>query len=117
MISAMQSALSALQAYGTKIHANANNIANGATEGYKQTRVILATVEPGGVKAKADKLDTPGPNIYTETTDGLELIEQSNVELSSELPQMMLNSHYYTANLKSLQAANELLDNVLDLKA
>ncbi len=117
MISAMQSALSALQAYGTKIEANAGNIANGATEGYKRTRVTLASIEAGGVKAAADTPDFPGPKVYTETADGLELIEQSNVELSSELPQMMMNSHYYTANLKSLQAADELLDNVLNLKA
>jgi len=117
MISAMQSALSALQAYSTRIQANAGNIANGATEGFKRTRVTLATVEAGGVKAMADRPEIPGPTVYAETAGGLRMIEQSNVELSSELPQMMLNSHYYTANLKSLQAADELLDNVLDLKA
>lgn len=117
MIPAMQSALSALQAYGTKIEANANNVANSGTEGYKRTRVTLADTLPQGVKATPEKPDTPGPQVYEQTSRGLELIEQSNVDLGVEFPNMMLNSHYYTANLKTIQAADELLDSVLNLKA
>lgn len=117
MISALQSAVSALQAFGTKIDANSNNIANSATPEYKRTRVTLSNVEPTGVRANASKLDTKGPEIYDQTTHGLELIEQSNVDLGRELPEMMLNAHFYKANLKTIETTDELLSSVLDLKA
>jgi flagellar basal-body rod protein FlgC len=117
MISSLQSPLSALQAYGMKIRANADNVANSGTEGYKRTRVTLANREPYGVQATASKPDIPGPMVYEQTTDALELIEQSNVDLGREFPEMMLNSHFYTANLKALQAADKLLGDVLNLKA
>ena len=107
MISALQSAISALQAYGTRIAANSNNIANSATPEYKRTRVTLSNTEPSGVKAVTSKLETKGPEIYEQTTNGLELIEQSNVDLGRELPEMMLNAHYYKANLKTLPCNNE----------
>ena len=117
MISALQSAVSALQAFGTKIDANSNNIANSATPEYKRTRVTLSDVEPTGVRANVSKLETKGPEIYEQTTQGLELIEQSNVELSREIPEMMLNTHFYKANLKTIETTDELLSSVLDLKA
>lgn len=117
MISALQSAVSALQAFGTKIDANSNNIANSATPEYKRTRVSLSDVEPAGVRANISKLETQGPKIYEQTSEGLELIEQSNVDLGRELPEMMLNTHFYTANLKTIQATDDLLSTMLDLKA
>ena len=117
MIPPVHSALSALQAYGTKIQANANNIANSGTEGYKRTRVTLATTEANGVKTVLDKPDIEGPMIYEQTGNGLELIEQSNVDLGREFPEMMLNTHFYTANLKTLQTADRMLESVLNIKA
>lgn len=116
MISSIQSAMSALQAFGKKIESNANNIANSNTEGFKQTRVILSDVEPNGVKATVEKTTNPGTMVYDQTPSGFEPIEQSNVDLGREFPEMMLNTHFYEANLKTLQAADELLSNVLDIK-
>jgi len=117
MVSALQSPLSAIQAYSTRIAANANNIANSATPEYKKTRVTLSDVQPAGVKAAISKITEPGPIIYEQTTIGLEQIEQSNVDLGRELPEMMLNRHFFRANIKTLQTADELLGSVLDLKA
>ena len=117
MISALQSATSALQAYGTKIAANSNNIANSATPEYRRTRVTLSDTQTTGVKAAVSKLETKGPEMYEQTTNGLELIEQSNVDLGREFPEMMLNAHYYKANLKTIQTTDELMNSVLDLKA
>jgi flagellar hook protein FlgE len=117
MISALQSAVSALQAYGTKIDANSNNIANSATPEYKRTRVTLSNVEPTGVRANVSKLETKGTEVYEQTTDGLELTELSNVDLGRELPEMMLNTHFYKANLKTIETTDQLLSSVLDLKA
>ena len=65
MISAYQSALSALQAFGTRINSNANNIANSLTDGFKRTGVNLASMQPqGGVKATVAKVNSQGPMVY-----------------------------------------------------
>ena len=64
MISASSSALSALQAFGTKIQSNANNIANANTDGYKKTRVNLASKALQGVQAEIEKSKMAGPTVY-----------------------------------------------------
>ncbi|MFH2122542.1 MAG: flagellar basal body rod C-terminal domain-containing protein [Pseudomonadota bacterium] len=117
MISAMQSALSALSAYSTKINSNSNNIANASTEGFKKSRVILSSAEPQGVTAQTERVDTPGAMIYEQTSNGMELVEQSNVDIGEELPAMSLNAHLYKANLKTLQVADEMLGSLLKTKA
>ncbi|THB78762.1 MAG: flagellar biosynthesis protein FlgC [Desulfobulbaceae bacterium] len=117
MISAYQSSLSALQAFSTRLQSNANNVANISTEGFKKTRVVFADQQPHGVKTHVEKVETPGAKIYEQTTDGYELIELSNVDLADELPGMNLSNTFYKANLKTIQATNEMFGSLLDLKA
>ncbi len=117
MISGYQSAVSALQAFGTRIHSTANNVANAQTEGYKKTRVTFASQQQNGVTTNVEKIEKPGPVLLEETQNGQELIEQSNVDLTNELPQMMLDVNYYKANLKTVQATDEMFGNLLDIKA
>jgi flagellar hook protein FlgE len=118
MVSAYQSALSALQAFGTKINSNANNIANSLTDGFKRTGVNLASMQPqGGVKATVAKVNSQGPMVYKETNSGIELIEQSNVDLVNEMTDMTLNADYYKANLKTIQASDQMTKSLLDIKA
>ena len=117
MISAYQSALSGLQAFGTKINANGNNIANVTSEGFKKSRVLLSETQPNGVKATVDRVDTPGDSMLQETSQGMEVVELSNVDLGSELPEMILNSHFYKANLKTIETVNEMSGTLLDIKS
>jgi flagellar hook protein FlgE len=117
MISAYQSALSALQAFGTGINSNANNIANSLTNGYKRTRVTYSETKPQGVSAQAEKVNTPGPSIYEQTNNGNELVEQSNVDLANELTDMTVTSNYYQANLKTIQTSDQMLGSLLNIKA
>lgn len=117
MIAAHQSALSALQAFSTRVNSNANNIANTNTSSFKRTRVTLATAEPQGVKANVEKVNSPGAVVFEEGPNGLEQKELSNVELSTEFPEMNLNSTLYKANLKTLQTADEMTGTLLKLKA
>lgn len=116
MIPAMQSALSGLSAYSTKINSNADNIANANTEGFKKSRVILSPAVPQGVDVLTERVETPGHLVDEETSNGRELIEQSNVDLAEELPAMSLNAHFYKANLKTLQVADEMLGALLKTK-
>ena len=117
MIPAVNSALQGLQAYGTKLNANAYNIANVSTEGFKKTRVTLSEQAPQGVKASVETIDSPGNIRPEETSAGMESVELSNVNLTEELPGSQLNTHFYQANLKTLQAADEMTASLLNIKA
>lgn len=114
---AHNSAMTGLQAFSTKVNSNANNIANADTDGFKKTRVTLASTEAGGVSANVEKINTAGTVIYQEGNSGLEVVEMSNVDLAQELPEMNLNSTLYKANLKTLQVADEMTGSLLNLKA
>ncbi len=117
MIAGIQSALSGLRAFAARIENNANNVANLNTEGFKRDRVVLSTQLPQGVSVSVEQVDAPGLFVAEQTERGLEMIEQSNVDLSEEFPDMMLNRHGYRANLKTLQAADEMMQTLLDITA
>lgn len=117
MIAGIQSALSGLQAYARKIENNANNVDNVNTSGFKKSRVLLAEQMPQGVRASVEQVDTPGAVVAEQSGRGTEMVELSNVDLGEELPDMMGNVHGYKANLKTVQAADTLLQSLLDIKA
>lgn len=117
MIAGYQSALSGLQAFGTKLSSTSNNIANANTDGFKRTRVTNSSVEPHGVKANVEKVETAGTSVYKETTQGQELTELSNVDLASELTDMIVSEHMYKANLKTIKTLDELSGSLIDLKS
>lgn len=112
-----QTALTGLQAFGTKVHANANNIANANTDGYKKPRGTDAAVAPLGVAAQVDKISTPGTSVLQKTGAELEPVELSNVDMATEIVDMGLNSTLYKANLKTIQTANEMTGTLLHLKS
>ena len=117
MIPAIQSAFSGLSAYSAKINSNASNIANANTEGFKKSRVILSAAESQGVQAQTEQVETPGPLAYEQTSKGMELVEQSNVDIAQELPDMSINAQLYKANLKTLQVADEMIGSLFKIKA
>jgi flagellar basal-body rod protein FlgC len=45
------------------------------------------------------------------------MVEQSNADLAEELPEMMVNKRAFQANIRSLQAMDEMENSLLDLKA
>ena len=117
MISAYQSALTGLQAFGTKLQSNSNNVANANSEKFKKTIVTNASVDPLGVKAQVSKTSSPGDSVYQETNTGTELVELSNVDLATELVDMNLNSTMYKANLKTIETVSDMTGALLDLKS
>ncbi len=117
MISAYQSALSGLQAFGTRLQSNSNNIANANTNGFKKTVVTNASAAPQGVKAHVNSSSTPGTSVFQETNSGTELVELSNVDLATELVDMNQNSIMYKANLKTIESVNDMTGALLDLKS
>lgn len=78
--------------------------------------MFLSSVEPQGVQAQAQRVETPGAMSYEEISKGMALVEQSKVNLGEELPQMSLNARFYEANPKTLQVTDEMLGSLLKVK-
>ena len=116
MISGINSTLSAMQAFQKKMESVADNTANVNTDGFKKTKVTLHEGTGRSIVPQVHRIETPGPQVYEQTSEGSELVEKSNVELTEEIPQMMLNKRFYQANIKMLQVEDEMLGSLLDIK-
>ena len=115
MIPSVNSAISALQAYKSKLRVTANNIANVNTDGFKKSRATLKEGTSGGVQVNINRVNAPGLRYKAFEGDQLIEKESSNVILEEEIPQMMVTQRTYEANLKVLQTQNKMLGSVLDI--
>lgn len=117
MISGISAGVSALNAIQTRVQSTANNTANVNSDGYKRTRVTLVEGEvQGAVSANVQRVETAGPLVYEATEEGETLVEKSNVELTEELPKMLIDRRAFQANLKTIRAQDEMLGSLLDIK-
>ena len=116
MISGISANLAALSALAKKVESSANNVANINTDSFKKTRVLLEEETPQGVTARVEKINDPGAMAYEQTPAGETLVEQSNVELTEELPNLLLTKRFFEANLKTIKTQDEMLGSLLDIK-
>jgi flagellar basal body rod protein FlgG len=116
MISGIRSTLAGLLGQQKKVEASAHNTANLLTEGYKKTRVTLVEGTSGQVEARSEKIETPGPIIYEQTSAGFSPVELANVELGEEIPGLLLSRRFFQANLKHIRAQDEMLGTLLDIR-
>ena len=112
MISGIGASLAGLGVFEKKLSATANNIANSNTSGYKKTESVITEDGSGLPELNLKRVDTPGPLV--QEADG-KMSEQSNVDLAEELTQSMVAQRGYEANLKVLQAQNNMLGSALDI--
>jgi len=96
--------LSGLKAASQSIAVTAHNVANGNTPDFKAKRLDFEDVAQGGVRPAALR-------------ESQEAAEGSNVDLTGEFTNLLVQSGAYRANLKVLQTADEILGSTLDLKA
>jgi flagellar basal-body rod protein FlgC len=115
MIPSVNSPISALQTYKSKMRVTANNIANVNTDEFKKGRATLREGTNGGVQVNVQRVNTPGIRYKAFEGDRLAEIESSNVNLEEEIPEMMVTQRTYEANLKVLQTQNKMLGSVLDI--
>lgn len=104
--------ISALRSLATKQSVTADNIANSGSREFKSSRTVLEESRDGGVTARTQPVNTPGTLI--NQPDGT-LEETSNVDLAREITEMIPTGHAYQANLKALQAQDDIDDTTLDL--
>ncbi len=138
MVDATHAASSALDAFSKSLAVTSNNIANMNTDGYKKSRATLQEGQNGGVEVSIEKIDTPGspipheedPDVQTEEspnadsaedtansqeTADVQTQETSNVDLAEETVHMIIAQRGYEANLKSIEAQDELQETILDI--
>jgi flagellar hook protein FlgE len=115
MISAVNSTVSALQAYKTQMEVTSNNVANVNTEGFKKSKATLKEGDHGDVQVDVNRVDTPGHRYQELEGDQMVEKETSNVELAEEFPQMMVTQHAYEANMKVLQTQDKMLGTTLNI--
>jgi flagellar hook protein FlgE len=115
MIPSVNSTISALQAYKTRLGVTADNIANVNTAEFKKRRVSLKEGINGDVQVDINRVNTPGHR-YQEL-EGDQLIEKegSNLSLEEEIPEILVIRRTYEANLKVLQTQNRMLGTLLDI--
>ncbi len=114
MVNAVGSTLAGLSVHSTKVGVAAHNIANVNTDEFKNDRVTIQSNETGQPEANIEKVDTPGYII--QGPEGEE-IETSNVDLANEAVNLKLGKTGYEANLKALQAEQDIWKSVLDIMA
>ena len=115
MIPPLNNSVSALQAHVRKLGVTANNIANVISEGYKKYRASMEEGPHGGVKVNIARVDTPGyPYEVIENGQPVEK-EMSNVDLTEEIPNLMIVKQGYEANLKTIQTQDKMLGSLLDI--
>ena len=115
MIPSVNSTISALQAYTTKLGVTADNIANVNTDEFKKSRATLKEGINGDVQVDINRVNTPGRSYQKLEGDQLVKKEGSNVSLEEEVPEMMVTQRTYEANLKVLQTQNKMLGTLLDI--
>ncbi len=114
MTHAIDPALSALRAFGSKLGVTSNNIANVDTEGFKKSRVILEEAPSGGVNVSISRVLTPGAPLPPDRDSG-QSRETSNVAVEEEMVDLVTTRQAYTANLKVIQAEDQTLGTLLDI--
>ena len=133
MIKAIQIALSGLQAASSRVAASASNIANLSTSGaldpadgpppYQAVTSVQSTVtdqsgESLGVRSSVIPTNRPSVAAYDPgspfaNTDGL--IGVPNVDLAEEAVNLQIARTAYKANLKTIQTASEMQNELLNV--
>lgn len=131
MVSGINTSLSALTSLATKVQSTANNVANVNTEGYRASRVTLQDVASQEIATAAGSSEVgrgvavtsverptspevTGSSVPQGSAPGF--VENSNVDLAKEFTTMMISKTSFRANIKMIQAGDEMIGNLLDIK-
>ena len=111
MISGINASQAALSTFSKTLSNTAGNIANVNTDGYKETVATINDDSAGLPQVSLKTSDAPGALLQ----EGGVVRETSNVDLAQEIPQMMISQAGYEANIKALEAQNNVLKSTIDM--
>lgn len=103
MNSTLSIAMSGLNAASTRLNVSAHNIANSQTNGFKRQQVEQTALAQGGVSVTVDSVSAPEQAPLASLTD--------------DIVQQMSAAYEFKANLKVIQTEQDLLGQLLDLRA
>ena len=110
-ISGINASQAGLSAFSKTLSNTAGNIANVNTNGYKATVATINDDSAGLPQVSLRTSDAPGALLQ----EGGVMTETSNVDLSQEIPQMMVSQAGYEANIKALEAQNNILQSTINM--
>ncbi len=116
-LGALPTTYSGLSVSQRKIRVTANNIANVNTDGFKKSRTVLSTVQPHGVKAEVQQVETAGPSALKQTAQGEQSVERSNVDIGEEMVNLLSGQRGYEASLRTLKTAAKMVGSLIDVVA
>ena len=115
MICGPHAALSAINGFSKTMAVAANNIANASTNGFKKSKVVLEEGQNGEVETYVQEVDVTDIPVLNEETSADQRKDTPNVDIAKEMVHMMNAQSGYEANLRSLQAQEELQGSILDI--
>lgn len=126
MLDAMDTALSALDAFGVAQAVAANNVANVNTDGFDPSSVRFEDrPDQGGVAvAEVRESDVQGPPVPAPPPEAAQAgeggpyppgyVEGSGTDIATEMVNMMVNEQGFAANAAVVRTADEMLGTLLD---
>lgn len=114
MVSSINNSAQALKAFGTATAVNANNIANVESDNFKSSRAVMNEGGDGGVKVTLSQNSAQGPLVAKSDGSTKEL---SNTDLATEFTSMINNQSAYGANIKTVQAQDQMKGTLINMMA
>jgi len=126
MLSAINIALSGLNAATTQLNVSANNTANQfstetdtngqvTNQPYMPQQVDLVALSGGGVQANVINVN-PSTVTIANPSSPSGLSQLPNVDPTQEVVNQQVASYDFQANLKTIEVANDTLQSLLDIK-
>jgi len=96
--------ISSLEANQTFINANANNIANVNTDGFRPTQTTISNPAQGSIQANLSQTDDTGS-------------PKSQTDLTKEISDQVIIGGVSKVNITSIKTQDEIMGSLLDIKA
>lgn len=124
-------AISGLQAAGTRLNNSANNVANISSttsnvngervnEPFQAQQVQQTSLSTGGVQTSLKAVEPATVPVYDPenvAADENGVTQYPNVDLEEEVVNQQIAKYDYKANLKVIEKADEMMEDLLDITA
>lgn len=117
MIGSIQNNAAALTAFSNQMAASAHNVANSLSSEFKATRALNVENSQGQVATALSKDESAGPLVQDPLKNDGPLLELSNTDLAMEMVNQVSAQHGFDANAKAIQAQDETLGTLIDIKS
>ena len=111
----LNSNISAIMAFGRKMAVHADNVANINSNGFKKNRAILKEGPDRNVTVDIERIDPSARPVPEISKDEVVQNESSDVDLATEVTEMMITQNGYQANSAFIKNQEELIGTILDL--